>query len=72
VSPTNAWARPSPSPSCPSDGRAVTAAELVEFLAPRLAKHKIPEHIYILDEPLPRNASGKFLKRELRKQLTGY
>lgn len=56
----------------PQHGRAVTAAELVEFLAPRLAKHKIPEHIYILDEPLPRNASGKFLKRELRKQLTGY
>lgn len=36
-----------------------------------IAKHKCPRHVWFLDEPLPRNASGKFLKRELRDRLAG-
>jgi long-chain acyl-CoA synthetase len=35
----------------------------------RLARHKIPRFIWIQGESLPRNASGKFLKRQLRDQL---
>ncbi len=35
-----------------------------------MAKHKIPRYIWFLNEPLPRNASGKFLKRELRERLS--
>ena len=38
--------------------------------AAQMAKHKIPRYIWLLNEPLPRNASGKFLKRELRESLT--
>jgi long-chain acyl-CoA synthetase len=34
-----------------------------------IARHKVPRYIWMLDEPLPRNASGKFLKRELRSRL---
>lgn len=34
-----------------------------------MAKHKVPRHIWLLDEALPRNASGKFIKRELRDRL---
>lgn len=34
-----------------------------------MAKHKVPRYIWFLDEPLPRNASGKFVRRELREQL---
>jgi long-chain acyl-CoA synthetase len=34
-----------------------------------IAKHKVPRYVWFLDEPLPRNASGKFLKRELRDRL---
>jgi long-chain acyl-CoA synthetase len=45
--------------------------ELRSFLAGRLAKHKIPARIWMLNAPLPRNANGKFVKRELRKQLLG-
>ena len=37
--------------------------------AAQIAKHKIPRYLWILDEPLPRNANGKFLKRELRETL---
>ena len=39
-------------------------------LEPLLAKFKIPEHVWILDDPLPQNANGKFLKRQLRETLT--
>jgi long-chain acyl-CoA synthetase len=42
---------------------------LKAHVAARLAAFKVPAHIYILNEPLPRNAAGKFLKRELRDQL---
>jgi fatty-acyl-CoA synthase len=32
----------------------------------RLANYKCPRHVLISDEPLPRNAQRKLLKRELR------
>ena len=35
----------------------------------KLAKYKVPRYIWLLTEPLPRNASGKFLKRQLREDL---
>jgi long-chain acyl-CoA synthetase len=38
-------------------------------LAPHLAHFKIPEHIELRSEALPLNASGKFLKREVRAQV---
>jgi len=40
-------------------------------LSSTLAKHKIPSKIWFRNEPIPRNATGKFLKRELRKELIG-
>lgn len=53
-----------------ADETSLTEDQLREFLSTSLAKFKIPERIWILGEPLPRNASGKFLKRELRETLT--
>jgi acyl-CoA synthetase (AMP-forming)/AMP-acid ligase II len=53
------------------DGAALTAAELQAFLSERIAKYKIPAAIWIRGEALPRNANGKFLKRELRNELLG-
>ncbi|MFM7252205.1 MAG: class I adenylate-forming enzyme family protein [Ilumatobacteraceae bacterium] len=52
-------------------GHSLTADELREFLGASLAKHKIPATVWFRDEPIPRNANGKFLKRELRKELVG-
>lgn len=51
-------------------GATLTESELQESLGGTLAKFKIPERVWILDDPLPRNANGKFLKRELRDTLT--
>jgi long-chain acyl-CoA synthetase len=47
----------------------LTQLELQSYLANTIAKFKIPSTVMFLDEPLPRNASGKFLKRDLRAQL---
>ena len=46
-------------------GKTVTTAELLEHCRARLARYKVPKEITFLDA-LPRNPSGKVLKRELR------
>jgi len=55
-------------------GQSATADELRGFCADYMAKHKVPRYFWFVNEALPRNASGKFLKRELRdrfaKELT--
>jgi long-chain acyl-CoA synthetase len=48
--------------------RPVPEAELRVFLEPRLAKFQIPRYIEYAAEPLPRIASGKILKRQLRDE----
>jgi long-chain acyl-CoA synthetase len=50
-------------------GASVTADELREHVAQRLAAFKVPSVIEFRDEPLPRNAAGKVLKRELKESL---
>ena len=47
-------------------GAAVDEAMLRHHVAARLAAFKVPVRIVLRDEPLPRNANGKILKRELR------
>ena len=46
--------------------------EIVDFLQGKIASFKVPEVITIVYEPLPRNASGKILKRELREIATKF
>ncbi len=48
-------------------GAHLTEAELHEHLSTRLANFKIPTRIAFTSESLPRNAAGKFLKREMPK-----
>jgi fatty-acyl-CoA synthase len=47
----------------------VSADELIAFARERLAAHKVPKSVHFVDE-LPKNASGKLLKRELRDRLS--
>ena len=51
------------------EGCHLTAEDLRAHCADHLSRHKIPRHIWFLTESLPRNANGKFLKRELREKL---
>jgi long-chain acyl-CoA synthetase len=53
------------------EGYALTSAELQDFLNERLAAFKVPAHLQVRGEALPRSASGKFLKRDLREQMIG-
>jgi long-chain acyl-CoA synthetase len=43
-------------------------AELRAFLVPRLARFEIPRYLHVSDQPLPRIASGKVFKRQLREE----
>ena len=52
-----------------SPGQTANANEIRDHLLNQLAKFKIPRYIWFTDTALPRNASGKFLKRELRETL---
>lgn len=46
----------------------VTEEEIIRFCEEKLAKYKVPKEVYFLSE-LPRNASKKLLRRELRHLL---
>jgi len=49
-----------------AEGADPTAAELIKFARARIAAFKVPKSVDFIDE-LPRNASGKILKKELRQ-----
>jgi long-chain acyl-CoA synthetase len=46
----------------------VAADDLKAHVAQRLAAFKVPVEIFFRDEPMPRNATGKILKRSLRDE----
>jgi long-chain acyl-CoA synthetase len=54
-----------------SPGATMTEEELLSRLGEHLAKFKIPERVWFLNESLPRNANGKFVKRDLKESLLG-
>jgi long-chain acyl-CoA synthetase len=49
---------------------ALAEDELREFLRTKLSRFQIPRYIWSNDEPLPRTASGKILKRQLRDEAS--
>jgi long-chain acyl-CoA synthetase len=50
-------------------GKSVVTDEVKSLLKKHLAPFKVPKQYIIVDE-LPKNATGKILKRELRKQMS--
>ena len=48
-------------------GEDVTEADLRAWCAERLSDYKVPETMALTAEPLPRNANGKVMKRQLRE-----
>jgi steroid-24-oyl-CoA synthetase len=48
------------------EGGALTADDVRRWVAAELADFKVPAHVELRTEPLPRNASGKLLKNVLR------
>lgn len=64
--PNPVWGETVTAVVCPRPGATLTAEELRAFCAEHLADYKVPR-IYKFTGPLPRNASGKVLKRVLRE-----
>lgn len=52
-------------------GTSVTTEELRSFLTDRIAKFKIPVHVWFREGELPRNPGGKILKTHLRREILG-
>jgi fatty-acyl-CoA synthase len=53
------------------DGQEATAEDLLSHLEGDFAKWQLPDAVEFVDE-IPRTATGKFLKMELREQFKGY
>ncbi len=52
-------------------GSTLTPEALRDHVAARLAAFKVPARIELRSDPLPRNPSGKILKRELKEAMAG-
>lgn len=50
-----------------AEGKDVDATEIIAYTRERLAHYKCPTSVDFVDAPLPRNPSGKLLKRVLRE-----
>lgn len=50
-------------------GSTHSSEEIRNHCIANMARPKVPRYIWILKNPLPRNANGKFLKRELKENL---
>jgi acyl-CoA synthetase (AMP-forming)/AMP-acid ligase II len=48
----------------------VSSEVLRAWCAERLSDYKVPETMLLTRDPLPRNANGKVLKRQLRETLS--
>ncbi len=49
----------------------VNEDDLLAFMAQHLASYKLPERIWFADKELPRSATGKLLKAQVRKEFAG-
>jgi acyl-CoA synthetase (AMP-forming)/AMP-acid ligase II len=54
---------------CLHEGASLDEAALVEFARSRLAGYKVPTRVFFWDQPLPRNATNKVLKRDIKEAL---
>jgi long-chain acyl-CoA synthetase len=54
----------------PRPGREPDSSDIQAFVAARLARFKVPSQVILIDGPLPRTATGKVLKRELKDRYT--
>ena len=54
---------------CPLPGKSLDEKTLLEHVAQRLAKYKVPSKIHISEDSLPRNPAGKLVRNDLKKAL---
>jgi fatty-acyl-CoA synthase len=52
------------------EGAELTESQVLEFLAPKVAKWQLPDHVVFIDE-VPKTSVGKFSKKTLRERFAG-
>ncbi len=50
------------------DDRALDGEALTDFLGERISRFKVPAHVWVHDEPLPKLGTGKIDKVALRER----
>jgi len=68
--PSARWGESAAAMVVPKAGTSPTPAELVAFCDGKLARYKVPRVVELVEE-IPRNPTGKVLKRLLREQFPG-
>jgi fatty-acyl-CoA synthase len=53
------------------DGESLTKQEVLDHIAPSLAKWQMPDDVVFIDE-VPKTSVGKFSKKTLREQFADY
>jgi len=51
-----------------NDGETLTEDALLSFLREQLAGFKVPSALHLVAQPLPRNAAGKLLKKQIKEE----
>jgi acyl-CoA synthetase (AMP-forming)/AMP-acid ligase II len=65
--PDDTWGEAVKAIVVPKPGVTPDAEDIIAFARTRIAHYKAPKSVEFLDRPLPRNPSGKILRRELRE-----
>jgi long-chain acyl-CoA synthetase len=65
--PDDTWGEAVKAIVVPKPGVTPDANDIIAFAKTRIAPFKAPKSVDFLDRPLPRNPSGKILRRELRE-----
>jgi long-chain acyl-CoA synthetase len=65
--PDERWGETAKAIAVRAEGSDVSQQELIDYARERLAHYKCPTSVDFVDGPLPRNPSGKLLKRVLRE-----
>jgi acyl-CoA synthetase (AMP-forming)/AMP-acid ligase II len=68
--PSARWGESSAAVVVPRPGARLDPEEVLAFCQGKLARYKIPRVVEVVDE-LPRNPTGKVLKRVLRERFPG-
>jgi long-chain acyl-CoA synthetase len=55
----------------PRPGAEIDVEQMTAFLKERIAGFMVPSRWFVQDEPLPRGATGKILKRQIRDSIMG-
>lgn len=56
----------------PKPGESIAEDDIRAYAAEHLARFKVPHYVWVQLEPLPRNASGKVLKKDLKTRYTAH